>query len=68
MKIIKITLTLVLLLIVWMLIGYLAISFYKMELNPFYWSVSARAWYLFYVFIYAAFLPLLSSVINNEFK
>jgi len=66
MKIIKSVLVTVLLLIVWMLIGYLAISFYKMELNPFYWSLSARGFYLFYGLIYMVFIPLLVVWIKDD--
>jgi hypothetical protein len=51
-------------LLIWILLIYIAIAFYKAELNPFAWSQGIRGAFIYITCCYLVFSPL----IVNEFK
>jgi len=51
-------------LLIWILLIYLAIAFYKAELNPFVWSQGVRGAFIYVTVCFLVFAPL----IVNELK
>jgi hypothetical protein len=51
-------------LLIWILLVYIAIAFYKAELNPFTWSQGVRAAFIYVTVCFLVFAP----IIVNELK
>lgn len=53
-------------LIVWTGLVYIAFAFLKVEVNPFTWEQSTRGWMLIFIFCYVAFIPEMTKALKGE--
>jgi hypothetical protein len=52
-------------LLIWILLIYIAIAFYKAELNPFVWSQGIRGAFIYVTVCYFVFSPLIISELQD---